>query len=348
MLQGLVLFVATCAIGVAGYVLAGWSLLDATYMVIITIFGVGYGEVRPVDEDGLRLFTSGLIVAGYATAVYAVGGFVQFVAEGEINRALRERRQGLDIKKMRDHVIVCGYGRVGAILAQRLADAHQELVIIDESAERLERAEAAGFAIVRGDAAEEDVLRAAGIDQASRLATVLPTDSANVFVTLTATGLRPDLPVIARAEYPSSESKLERSGATQVVLPAAIGADRIASLIVRPSAESLLRHTSQTGLDLGQDLEQLGLRMEELSIIPGSPLIERPVREIEIGGNHGFLIVGLRHADGSVDVNPDESALLVEGDTVVVVGHADDLPELRRRYETRRDVMYRGVRVQSG
>jgi len=139
-----------------------------------------------------------------------------------------------------------------------------------------------------------------------------------------------------------------RSGATQVVLPAAIGADRIASLIVRPSAESLLQHSSQTGLDLGQDLEQLGLRMEELSILPGSPLIDRPVREIEIGGNHGFLIVGLRHADGSVDVNPAESALLGEGDTVVVVGHADDLPELRRRYETRRDVMYRGVRVQTG
>jgi len=318
MLQGLTLFVATCAIGVGGYVAAGWSLLDATYMVIITIFGVGYGEVRPVDEDGLRLFTSGLIVAGYATAVYAVGGFVQFVAEGEINRALRERRQGLDIKKMRDHVIVCGYGRVGAILAQRLADAQQELVVIDESAERLERAQAAGYAIVRGDAAEEDVLRSAGIEQASRLA------------------------------HPSSESKLVRSGATQVVLPAAIGADRIASLIVRPSAESLLQHSSQTGLDLGQDLEQLGLRMEELSILPGSPLIDRPVREIEIGGNHGFLIVGLRHADGSVDVNPAESALLGEGDTVVVVGHADDLPELRRRYETRRDVMYRGVRVQTG
>ena len=348
MLQGLALFVATCAVGVGGYVAAGWSLLDATYMVIITIFGVGYGEVRPVDEDGLRLFTSGLIVAGYATAVYAVGGFVQFVAEGEINRALRERRQGLEIKKMRDHVIVCGYGRVGAILAQRLVEAQQELVVIDESVERIERAKVAGFAVVRGDAAEEDILLAAGIEQASRLATVLPTDSANVFVTLTATGLRPDLPVIARAEHPSSESKLTRSGATEVVLPTAIGADRIASLIVHPSAESLLQASSQMGIDLGQDLGQLGLRMEELCIVEGSPLIERPVREIEIGGNHGFLIVGLRRADGSVDVNPDESALLAEGDTVVVIGHADDLPELRRRYEMRREVMYRGARVQAG
>ncbi|MEM9173901.1 MAG: potassium channel protein [Myxococcota bacterium] len=348
MIQGLALFVATCAIGVGGYVLAGWSLLDATYMVIITIFGVGYGEVRPVEPEGLRYFTIALIVAGYATAVYAVGGFVQFVAEGEINRALRERRQGLDIKKMRDHVIVCGFGRVGAILARRLADAQQEIVVIDESAERLERAKAAGFSVVHGDAAEEEVLSSAGIAQASRLATVLPTDSANVFVTLTATGLRPDLPVIARAEDPSSASKLERSGAVEVVLPAAIGADRIASLIVRPSAESLLRDSSQTGLDLGQDLEQLGLRMEELRVVTDSPLIDRPVREIEIGGNHGFLIVGLRRADGTVDVNPDEATLLVEGDTVVVVGHADDLPELRRRYETRRDVMYRGARVQSG
>lgn len=348
MLLGLALFLTTCAVGVGGYVVAGWSLADALYMVIITIFGVGYGEVRPVAADGLRFFTSALIVAGYGTAVYAVGGFVQFVAEGEINRALRARRQGVEIKKMREHVIVCGYGRVGAILARRLADARHDVVVIDASAERLERAKAAGFATVHGDAAEEDVLHAAGILQARRLATVLPSDSANVFVTLTATGLRPELPVIARAEEPASASKLERSGASQVVLPAAIGADRIASLIVRPSAESLLRGSSETGIDLGRDLDRLGLRMEELRLAAGSPLVERPVREIEIGGNHGFLIVGLRRADGSVEVNPDESALLREGDTVVVIGHADDLPELRRRYETRREVMYRGARVTAG
>ena len=346
---GLGLFLATCSLGVMGYVLAGWSVTDAVYMVIITIFGVGYGEVRPINDDGLRLFTGGLIVAGYATAIYAVGGFVQFVAEGEINRALGARRRSLEILKMRGHVIVCGYGRVGRILIARLREQAIDVVVIDESASKVEAAEAAGLFAVRGNASEEATLEAAGLAEAGQLATVLPSDAANVFVTLTATGMREDLPVIARAEAPASEAKLYRSGATHVILPASIGADRIANLIARPSAEALLAGaTSGARLDLGQDLEQLGLRMEELELPAGSPLIGRAVREIEIGGNHGFLIVGLVGADGEVDVNPSEERRLEADDTVIVMGHADDLPKLRKRYELSRDVMYRGARVGGG
>ena len=185
---------------------------------------------------------------------------------------------------MQKHVIVCGYGRVGTILSRRLAASGCEVVVIDSSPTRVALAEEAGFATIEGDAADEDVLRDAGIDEASQLASVLPSDSANVFVTLTATGLRPDLAVIARAENPSSESKLRRSGASQVVLPAAIGADRIANIIARPSAESMLRNSTRTGIELGEDLDRLGLRLEELELHQPSPLIGRAVREIEVGG----------------------------------------------------------------
>lgn len=343
--MGLGFFLAICVAGVLGYRIAGWDLVDAIYMVVITIFGVGYGEVRPVETPELRIFTIGLIVAGYGAAVYAVGRFVQFVTEGEINRALGARRMTREIQQLRGHTIVCGYGRVGRILAGRLSKAGSDIVIIDSDPAKIVAAEAEGYRVVAGDASEESVLIAAGLHEAAQLATVLPSDSANVFVTLTATGITRHVIVIARAEDPASESKLTRSGADHVILPAAIGADRIANLITRPSAEELLAGSGRIRLDLGEGLGQLGLRIEELVLPADSPLVGKPVRMIEIGGNHGFLVVGLVHPDGEVDVNPDDETCLLEGDKVIVVGHSNDLPDLRKRFEISREVFYRGARV---
>jgi voltage-gated potassium channel len=323
--RGIGFFGATCVVGVIGYRVAGWDLIDAVYMVVITIFGVGYGEVRPVDTSELRIFTSGLIVTGYGAALYAVGGFVQFVTEGEINRALGARRMTKEIKKMEGHTIVCGYGRVGRILTERLRKSGCEIVAVDQDPAKILEAEATGLRVVTGDAAEESVLMAAGIEQAAQLAAVLPSDSANVFVTLTATGITRHLIVIARAEDPASEKKLMRSGADHVILPAAIGADRIANLITRPSAQEILAGGERLRLDLGEELEQLGLRIEELTLPSSSSLIGKPVRMIEIGGNHGFLIVGLVHPGGEVDVNPDDGVLLREGDKVTETSTREQL-----------------------
>ncbi|MFO0687288.1 MAG: potassium channel protein [Myxococcota bacterium] len=337
-------FVGICVLGVVGYRMAGWSSLDAFYMVIITIFGVGYGEVRPIDSTGLRLFTASLIVAGYGATVYVVGGLVQLVTEGEINRAMGARRMNRDIKQLRDHTILCGYGRVGRILARSLRTAGVPLVVVDRSRERIVEAEVDGHRVVLGDAADEAVLASAGVGQAAQLAAVLPNDAANVFVTLTATGINRHLVVIARAEDPASESKLRRSGAEHVILPASIGAQRIANLITRPTAEDLLATNRGIRGDLREELDALGLRVEEMRLAEGSPLVGQPIRAIEIGGNHGFLIVGLRRGDGSVVVNPDDGLTLASGDTVIVLGHANDLPELRRRYELERPMYYRGAR----
>jgi voltage-gated potassium channel len=342
---GLVFFAATCAAGVVGYRVAGWSAMDALYMVIITIFGVGYGEVQPVASVELRSFTIGVIVAGYGAAIYAVGGFVQLVTEGEINRALGARRMTREIAKLRDHTIVCGYGRVGRILVHSLASAGTDLVVVDRDRDKILAAETDGHRVLLGDAASEEVLRDAGVEHAAHLAAVLPSDAANVFVTLTATGLNHHLLVTARAEEPSSESKLRRSGAENVIMPATIGAHRIANLITRPSAEDFL--SNQAGLrgDLQEELAALGLSVEELTLPPGSPLVGRPLDAIEIGGNHGFLIVGLRRTDGRVIANPDDGETLHQGDTVIVLGHANDLPALRKRYELERPIYYRGARV---
>ena len=210
---GVIVFVATCLIAVAGYVIAGWTLLDAVYMVAITIFGVGYGEVRPIVDPGLKLFTLFVVVTGCSAGIYVLGGFVQMIAEGEIQRAFGARRMSRGIEQTNDHAIICGYGRVGRVLVDELRQNGVSLVVVDRDADRLADAEREGVFVVSGDASDEAVLRRAGIERASVLATVLPGDAENVFVTLTARDISDSIQIIARGECESTERKLLRSGA---------------------------------------------------------------------------------------------------------------------------------------
>lgn len=327
----------------AGYVIAGWSPLDAIYMVVITVFGVGYGEVNPVQSTGLRVFTIGVIVAGYASALYAVGGFLQMITEGEIHRALGARRMTSEIERLRDHAIVCGFGRMGRMLCAELSDLQQGLVVIDADESKVAAARDAGFLAVSGDATQEADLGRAGVESAQVLATVLPQDALNVFVALTASGLAPGLRILARAENPASEDKLRRSGASEVVLPAASGARRLADLIAQPDVTAMLEKLDDRG-SLNDELQRIGLHLAEFVVPEASPLVGRTVDDIEIGGNHGFLIVALRHHDGRTIVNPPGHSPVVDGHTVIVVGHESDLPKLKEQYELRRERTYRGVR----
>lgn len=341
---GLAFFLATCLVAVVGYMIAGWNAMDAVYMVIITIFGVGYGEVHPIESTGLRVFTIGVIVAGYAAAIYTVGGCIQMITEGEINRALGARRMTKGIEKLVGHCIICGYGRIGRILAKELSAADMSFVVVDQEAEKIIEAESHGFYVVHGSATEEETVERAGARRARILATVLPDDAANVFITLTARELNPELEVIARAENPASEKKLLQSGASKVVLPAAIGAVRLAHMITRPGAEAILEDLSSRA-DLLNELGQIGLHVNELRVAGNSPLIGKTVADIEIRGNHGFLIVAVRKKDGSTVLNPASDLALQHDDVVIVLGHSDDLPQLAERYVLRKQIVYRGART---
>lgn len=199
-ITGLVFFVSTLVVAVLGYVAAGWSFLDALYMVVITIFGVGYGEVQPLASPGLKVFTILVIVAGTSAAVYSVGGFVQLITAGELHRALGARRMTRGIETLTNHVIICGFGRIGQTLARELQLAQRSFVVIDHDLERVAQAEALGYWVRAGDATEEEVLQAVRIEQATVLATVLRSDAVNVFITLTARGLNPQLMILARGE----------------------------------------------------------------------------------------------------------------------------------------------------
>lgn len=342
-LVGSLFFVASCAVAVVGYVIAGWSIVEAIYMVIITIFGVGYGEVRPIEDTSLRLFTIGVIIAGCTSSIYVVGGFIQLIAEGELNRYLGARRMTRGIGSLTNHVIVCGFGRVGHILADELQEAGVEFVIIDVNQERLQEAEGRGIYVIVGDASDEAALKSAGIDRARSLATVLPDDAANVYITLTARELNEEIEIIARGESPAAEKKLMRSGASRVVLPAAIGASRVAKLITRPSAEEVLAEEDQRQA-ISEDLEQLGLQLADVTIEAGSDLCGATLRDVSLEAGVQFVVVAVRDPDGSVLKNPPDDHELQADETLVVVTTKSATKRLRKKAEAV-ELMYRGVRT---
>lgn len=339
---GALCFLGIFVIAVGGYVSAGWSLLDAVYMVVITIFGVGFGEIGPMSPF-LRVFTIFVIVAGYTAVGYTLGGFVQMITEGEINRALGARRMSREIQQLKNHVIICGYGRIGQILARRMAEAHQPFLIIDNNQERLATAEAMGYLVRFGNATNEEILETANIAEASFLATVLPDDSANVFITLTARSLNPNLIILARGEFPSTERKLRQAGADHVVLPAEIGAIRLSQLITHPASLDIFDRNSG-GQTLTEMLGQLEIQLDELAIPRGSSLIGTSIGTVLSRHDRNFLIVALRRADGTTIVRPAADVFLHEGDTVIVMGHRGQIPKFAEMYTLKRQMQYRGVR----
>ena len=340
---GIGLFLGVCVIAVIGYRASGWPLGDSIYMVIITIFGVGYGEVQPIQSPALRALTIMVIIAGYGAVIYTVGGFMQMIVDGQLNRALGARKMTKEIDQLEQHTIVSGVGRMGTILARELHSAGKAFVVVDRDERALQKARDRGYLVLKGDATEEYVLEQAGIRRAAVLATVLSDDATNVFVTITAREMNDQLMIIARGENPRTEKKLLGCGANKVVLPTAIGATKVAQLIIRPSAENLLEQLASQD-HLNEELGQIGLHFHEMRVVNGSPLIGKELSEIELRSNHGFLIVGIRHVDGATTLNPPAETRLTTDDIVIVLGHTDDLPQLAKRFSASASrTMYRGA-----
>lgn len=344
---GVVWFLLIFVVAVVGYVASGWRVDDSIYMVIITIFGVGYGEVQPVQSPSLRALTILVIIGGYGAVIYTVGGFMQMLIDGELNKALGARRMKKEIDNLENHTIICGVGRMGTILARELKASGKPFVVIDTDERRLQNAEEEGYLVINGDATEEHVLDQAGIRRASVLANVLSEDATNVFVTLTAREMNPEILIIARGENPRTEKKLLGCGANKVVLPTAIGAKKLAMLIIRPTAENLLDQLTHQS-DMNEELGRIGLQFHELEVASDSELNGKTLGEVEQRSQHGFLIVGLRHPDGSTVLNPAGEEKLAAGDVVIVLGRGGDIPQLVKKFEAKREkITYRGVSWES-
>jgi voltage-gated potassium channel len=302
-----------------GYRYAGWSWSDAFYMVIMTAFSVGFGEVQPVTDPGLRAGTMALIVLGCTGIIFITGSLVQMLTEAQINRALGGKRMENEIEKLKNHAIICGFDRIGRMIASQLGQGGIPFVIVDQASDRVAEARDAGWLTFQGKATDETVLRSAGIARARVLATVLPNNAANVFITLSARNMHPANEIIARGEVPSTERKLLQAGANRVVLPAHIGADRIAHQILHPNARELLGGRTKSKVEFEHHLSELGLDMEEIEIGPASPWVHRSVGDVEKETAGRLLAVAILRKEGGTDLNSAANAALLPGDALVVM-----------------------------
>ncbi|MFC3175335.1 potassium channel family protein [Novosphingobium bradum] len=309
-----------------GFMAAGWPAGDAAYMVTLTIFSVGYGEVHPVATPYLRGLAIATIVLGCTGMIVLTGALVQAFTHYQLKRLLGIDRMQTQIERLTDHAIICGFGRIGVQLAKELHAARSPFVIMERSPEKLAEAEALGYLTLLADATDEAGLAQAGIARARVLATVLPSDASNVFITLSARSLNPRLHIIARGEVPSTESKLIQAGADQVVLPTHIGAERMAELILYPRTAQFLGESPQLR-QFKTGLAEFGLELEAVTVPAHSGLAGGTVGEAERLGCGSFFIVqldrgggeGANGSGGQSFVHPGEEVKIEAGDTLVLV-----------------------------
>ena len=292
---GLLYMAVVIALATLAYILSGWSFDDAFYMVILTVFTVGYGEVRPIDTLDLRVITIATIVLGCTGIIFLTGALVQFITIAQIQQLLGNRRMKTQIEQLTGHVIICGYGRIGQMLADELRAGQADFVILELNEQRFAESVARGYPTWKGDATDEDTLEAVGISRARALATVVPNDAANVFITLSARNLNKGLEIIARGEAPSTKSKLLQAGANSVVEPTHIGAERIAQLILYPRSSSFTDGSDRMRT-LGSGLRTLGLELEVMAVGADSPLAGATIAVIERQATGSLFVVGVnRH-----------------------------------------------------
>ncbi len=301
------------------YWLAGWPFGDALYMVIITIYTVGYGEVHPIAGPLLRGITLSTIVLGCTGMLFITGVLVQFITLNQLTQIFGLRRMNTQIDKLDRHVIVCGFGRLGSALARELRAGGTEFVVLERDDAPIEHARHLGYLCLQGDATDAAVLRDAGVLRARALATVLPNDAANVFITLRARGLNPNLEIIARGELPGTEPMLLQAGATRVVLPTHIGAERIAEMIMYQETARFL-HGSPRMRDFEQVLNSVGLELELVEAEPGSPIVGQTIEAVEQQAKGALFIVQVTKPGGEAITDPDRRTVIQAGDGVVMLG----------------------------
>lgn len=305
-------------IATIGYVAAGWKLGDAAYMVTVTIFSVGYDEVHPINTLYLRSLTIGTIIFGCTGMIVLTGALVQAFTISQLRRMLGLGRMQTQIDRLENHVIICGYGRIGVQLAHELSDANSGFVIIERDSGKIAEAQSQGMLCITADATEESALASAGIGRARVLVTVVPDDAANVFITLSARKLNDHLEIIARAEVPTTESKLYHAGADRVVLPTHIGAERIAEMVLYPTTARFIGDAPEMR-SIKRSLHEYGLEMEMVTVANNSALAGETVSEAERRGNGAFFVVQIDRASGQSIRYPAEDERFDAEDNVVLV-----------------------------
>ncbi len=318
-LQIVAILILIILIGIAGYhLIEGWPWFDALYMTVITLATVGYGETHPLSVNG-RLFTVFLIIGGMGILLYGVTELTAFLVEGEMTGFLRRRRMNKNIQKMSNHYILCGWGLKGRHVLEELTRTRRDCVVVESNVEKIQLLTEMKAMLVEGDATQDSVLKAAGIERAAGLITTLPTDKDNLFVLISARGLNKNIRIVAKVEDLSVREKFLRSGANAVVSGNYIGGLRMASEMIRPDAvtflDSMLRDNSE-------------LRVENVVVGKDSKFIGKTLASCDPLHDAKVLLFSVKR-NGEYQFNPSGSTHMEAGDTLIVIGYPGQISTLR-------------------
>jgi len=312
---------ATAIVGTLGYALVfGWPASDAIYMTVITLTTVGFREVHELTGFPERLWTMLLSVAGVGIIFGSIGLVAEAVVAETASGRREARRMANAVAEIRDHFILCGYGRVGSTVARELGHTDQKLVVVDIGADSLERAARDGHFVVQGDATDDATLRLAGVDRARGLVTAVDSDANNVYVTLSARALNPELFIVGRANAEGSDSKLLQAGADRVVSPYTMAGRRIAQLAIQPRVADFLDAALSHG--------DLRFTMEEVEIRADAGLAGQRVDDLR---SRGIFVMAIVSDDGELVANPADDRVLRSGESLIVSGSTEAVLGLRER-----------------
>jgi voltage-gated potassium channel len=307
------------AFGIAGFMwIEGWDLASSFYMVVITLSTVGYGEVHPLSQSG-RMFAATLIMSGVGGFMYIVASFSQVLLEGRLQVLWGRRRMQKAIGKLENHFIVCGYGRIGSVVVHEIRNEGFVPVVIEQSQDLIQKMELDGVLCIEGDATDDELLLSVGLRKAKALISALSSEAANVYVTLTARQLCPNLTIIARASQQSHISRLKLAGADRVVMPHLIGGVRMAQNVLRPTVTNFLEIAMQGKIDL---------QMEELLVPKDSDLHGKNLIESQIRAHYNLIIIAIKKRNGEMIFNPGPKEVIQMEDTLLMVGRRTDLQRM--------------------
>jgi voltage-gated potassium channel len=312
-------------ISIAGYhFLGGYDWLESAWMVVVTISTVGFSE-RTESTPTIQVLTIGVIMLGVTSAVYTCGGLIQLLLEGEVQRALGKRRLTMEIKRLSGHVIICGFGRLGHDLARQLAHRGIPFIVIDVDPQKIQEANEAGILAILGDATSEDVLADVQLSSARALATALPSDAENVFITLTARNLRPDIQIIAKSEQERSCRKLRQAGADKIVMPHRVGAQQMERMISRPTTADLV--------ELFAEASHLEMELDEFRVSSTSSLAGVSLADAKIKEQFNLLVVGIKNGSGEFRFNPEPQEMIQNEDILLVIGQVSDINRMKLAHQ---------------
>jgi voltage-gated potassium channel len=305
------------SLGTLGYrFLEGWTLLESLYMTVITLTTVGYAEVHPISLPETRLFTILLIFSGMGVVFYTLGALTQSLVEGQIRDVIGRRKVKRHIQTLKNHCIVCGFGRIGQSICHELSLSKVPFVVIEKEVADLEMIEQEGYLGVLGDATSEETLRRAGIERARSLIPVASTDADNLYITLTARGINPGVFIVARAAGAGADQKLLWAGADRVVSPYKISGRRMANMLLRPHVVEFIEGSLYD--------PSMEIVMEEIHLEAETSFINKSLQSTGLRRDYGISVVAIQRKEGKLLVNPGPDVMIQEGDCLIALGQRQD------------------------